>query len=92
MRLKELEDSKKIEQSSLDGNVFHWNRDSGVIVQVGEQAGDDELSFGLVESEDTLSRVFRTVRLELELGRGQRKNVNVKKWSWVESLGKGEKE
>lgn len=50
-----------------------------MIVQVGEQAGDDELSFGLVESEDTLSRVFRTVRLELELGRGQRKNVNVKK-------------
>lgn len=43
MRLRQLKDSK-IEQSNLGAMSSTGVRDEGVIVQVGERAGDDELS------------------------------------------------
>lgn len=54
-----------------------------MIVQAGEQAGDDDISLGLVEPEVLVTHDvdFHNCGLELELGRGQRNDVKVENWS-----------
>lgn len=54
-----------------------------MIVQVEEQAGDDDISLGLVEAEVLVTHEvdLQNCGLELESGRGQRNDVQVEKWS-----------